>query len=477
MIGLIMKTLNSIPIVSVKNIVDLKHYLVNNYPDLDAVTTQQYVAEFISKTIDSCLTYFSVEYRQPLRKLVLDNARKVNVFEVYASDILKAGLQLGNEDRVFQREIANWAGEFPVDNLTKETVVGYIMNHCRGKESMGPVSGRVLPVQPQIRPARGFEADPHAPTVALRLNNDQTEPVREETAQLISKWYNPYLGEDDDESEEREISAGNGTMGRGIVGILAAKLQRFQKMLVKKFHSLTKNRNLCIAAVIFLFLLIGFPRAINSKPDNKAIPLIAAKLARYSDGFRSRLSHESSQVVNAPVATGIDQVRGGARLAKRTIEDQELSRKVDPILDTQNTIIIGYVKEKTASGLVEVPVRRYFERKMRLNATAYDLSLASCGKGLDHPEYGITRTGTRAKRGRTIAVDPRVIPLGRKVYIVFPKKYRHMDGIYIAEDTGRKIKGYRIDVFWGEDRVGEKRISREARRFGRRKVELYLLQS
>jgi 3D (Asp-Asp-Asp) domain-containing protein len=69
-----------------------------------------------------------------------------------------------------------------------------------------------------------------------------------------------------------------------------------------------------------------------------------------------------------------------------------------------------------------------------------------------------------------------VIPLGRKVYIVFPKQYSHMNGIYVAEDTGRKIKGYRIDIFWGEDGAGEKQIRREARAFGRRKVEIYLLQ-
>jgi len=124
----------------------------------------------------------------------------------------------------------------------------------------------------------------------------------------------------------------------------------------------------------------------------------------------------------------------------------------------------------------EVPVRRYFERKLRIKATAYDLSIASCGKDMSHPEYGITRTGTRAKRGRTIAVDPRIIPLGRKVYIKFPKKYRHMNGIYVAEDTGSKIKGYRIDIFLGEDLDGNAAVRREARRFGRRKVEVFLLQ-
>ena len=49
-----------------------------------------------------------------------------------------------------------------------------------------------------------------------------------------------------------------------------------------------------------------------------------------------------------------------------------------------------------------------------------------------------TASGTELTVGRTIAVDPEVIPLGSTVYI---------NGFaYIAEDTGSAIKGKRIDV-------------------------------
>ena len=56
-----------------------------------------------------------------------------------------------------------------------------------------------------------------------------------------------------------------------------------------------------------------------------------------------------------------------------------------------------------------------------------------CGKS-----DGITATGTKSTAGRTIAVDPSVIPYGTKVMI---------DGvIYTAEDTGGAINGNRIDI-------------------------------
>ena len=51
-----------------------------------------------------------------------------------------------------------------------------------------------------------------------------------------------------------------------------------------------------------------------------------------------------------------------------------------------------------------------------------------------------TSTGTTPKEGRTIAVDPKLIPYGSIVYI---QDY----GYYIAEDCGGAIKQNRIDIF------------------------------
>lgn len=67
--------------------------------------------------------------------------------------------------------------------------------------------------------------------------------------------------------------------------------------------------------------------------------------------------------------------------------------------------------------------------------TAYCPCSKCCGKS-----DGITKTGVKATQGRTIAVDPKVIPLGSIVII---------DGHeYIAEDVGGSIKENRIDLFF-----------------------------
>lgn len=62
-------------------------------------------------------------------------------------------------------------------------------------------------------------------------------------------------------------------------------------------------------------------------------------------------------------------------------------------------------------------------------------------KELGRPEEKLkTSTGLSPKEGRTIAVDPKVIPYGSIVYI---QDY----GYFIAEDCGGAIKENRIDIY------------------------------
>ena len=67
----------------------------------------------------------------------------------------------------------------------------------------------------------------------------------------------------------------------------------------------------------------------------------------------------------------------------------------------------------------------------------------NCSKCCGKWAGGTTASGTKPKEGRTIAVDPNVIPMGSKVIID-----GYNNGMtYISEDTGGAIKGNKIDVF------------------------------
>lgn len=70
------------------------------------------------------------------------------------------------------------------------------------------------------------------------------------------------------------------------------------------------------------------------------------------------------------------------------------------------------------------------------STTAYCKCEKCCGVWSDSP----TKSGTVPQEGRTIAVDPDVIPLGTQVIIDCK--------VYTAEDTGSAVKGNVIDIYF-----------------------------
>jgi 3D (Asp-Asp-Asp) domain-containing protein len=103
----------------------------------------------------------------------------------------------------------------------------------------------------------------------------------------------------------------------------------------------------------------------------------------------------------------------------------------------------------------QIPSRGAGERFLVCDATAY------CYTGYR------TASMTWPSEGRTIAVDPRVIPLRSKVYVSCDT-WPRVNGIYIAEDTGGLIKGNKIDIYM---------IDRnQALQWGRRRVQVRVLE-
>ncbi|MDU5377137.1 3D domain-containing protein, partial [Peptoniphilus lacydonensis] len=115
------------------------------------------------------------------------------------------------------------------------------------------------------------------------------------------------------------------------------------------------------------------------------------------------------------------------------------------------------VKEVAEVGTRKAPAApngKSAKKVIVMQATAYDPTAGST-----------TATGTRARVG-SVAVDPKVIPLGSKLYIESMDGFQSY-GYATAEDTGGAIKGNRIDLFYGSNR--------EANNFGRRNVKVYVL--
>lgn len=85
---------------------------------------------------------------------------------------------------------------------------------------------------------------------------------------------------------------------------------------------------------------------------------------------------------------------------------------------------------------VDIPEAGPTMHEEQFTAYAYCACKKCCGKWA----RGITASGTTAQQGRTIAVDPKVIPLGTHVFVNGQE--------YIAEDTGSGINNRTIDIFF-----------------------------
>ena len=86
--------------------------------------------------------------------------------------------------------------------------------------------------------------------------------------------------------------------------------------------------------------------------------------------------------------------------------------------------------------------------------TGYCSCTICCGE----KEERLTKSETVPRASHTIAADPSVIPLGTRIVID--------DVIYTVEDTGKAVKGMRLDIFFDSHE--------EAVRYGRKEKYVYL---
>lgn len=149
----------------------------------------------------------------------------------------------------------------------------------------------------------------------------------------------------------------------------------------------------------------------------------------------------------------------GLEVARIELSQEIVKEPVDKIVAIGTKVPVQPVqtaKKPSSSSIIasrggSVPSSLSYSKAFTVEATAYALD-------------GITATGTVPKRVEggwsTIAVDPRVIPYGTKVYV---ENY----GYAIAEDTGGAIKGNRVDLYMNSVQA--------ARSWGRRNVTIYIL--
>lgn len=173
------------------------------------------------------------------------------------------------------------------------------------------------------------------------------------------------------------------------------------------------------------------------------------------------LPYETKRIFDDRLEKGITRIlqKGKNGKIKQTIkviyeDGKEIGRE---ILDKE--ILVEAVPEVISVGTKSFVYRGgktvHFVKALEMVATAYYPGPESCGVWAD----GYTYLGMKATKG-VVAVDPRVIPLRTRLYV---EGY----GYAVAGDIGGAIKGNKIDLCFD--------TYKEARRYGRKVVKVYIL--
>ena len=151
-----------------------------------------------------------------------------------------------------------------------------------------------------------------------------------------------------------------------------------------------------------------------------------------------------------------------ARVDELANAEQEISEEYRMFLEAQEPAVpqtweeLAKALEEEAEEGTEAPYEsERIEEALLAKATKiegvtvshYCICKRCCGKDESHPAYGITASGRRAEPGVSVAVDPKVIPMGATVIADYGDGVLHY---YRADDTGGAIRGARLDLCVGD---------------------------
>ena len=218
--------------------------------------------------------------------------------------------------------------------------------------------------------------------------------------------------------------------------------------------SYPKRHKLMAALLTFAILALGTPSFAKGDRAQSSEQVTVKRVE-----LRMPIPYPTLRRSNSELCDGLSKtIRTGINGEKLCIyrvcikDGKEIKREL-----VSSKILKKPVPEVIAIGnRGDLPSRGYFSGRNTLIMIATAYSPAASDNG---GYSGGTATGIKVGHG-VVAVDPKYIPLGTRLYI---EGY----GYAIAADTGRAIQGDRIDLGF--------KNRQEASNFGRRKVIVHIL--
>lgn len=205
-----------------------------------------------------------------------------------------------------------------------------------------------------------------------------------------------------------------------------------------RHHRINVTIFLCVACLILG--TVCAPKQVNAKEADVAKNVITA-------------TDSTSKEILSQVGLFSSFSNANILMFNQVLKEQQLSLKEQQLSLKEQQLSLKEQQDKLEKEEKEQEAKKQEEVKKgwthEFHVTAY-CGCYSCSEG-----YGTqTSTGVTAEAGKTIAVDPDVVPYGSKVQI--------NGHTYVAEDCGGAINGYEIDIYMDEhsstDRFGSQYI-------------------
>lgn len=206
-----------------------------------------------------------------------------------------------------------------------------------------------------------------------------------------------------------------------------------------------------LCAMLAVPFLVGFDLAKNVIVVNDEITHI-----------EQNIKMPVEYIFDDNIAKGIDTVEvkgrnGRERIVYKTVVKPDGSVKAEVAKrEVLQAPVAQVIRVGNAPSVKTKDGYKRFKKKLTVQATAYWTH-----DPVDASGTGIAYDGTPAVPYKTIAVDPKVIPLQSQVYIPGIGQVR-------ANDTGSAIKGKIIDIAMDSRKA--------AWNWGRRNIEIYILE-
>ena len=219
-----------------------------------------------------------------------------------------------------------------------------------------------------------------------------------------------------------------------------------------RHHRINVTIFLCVACLILG--TVCAPKQVNAKEADVAKNVITATDSTSKEilsqvGLFSSFSNANILMFNQV----LKEQQLSLKEQQLSLKEQQLSLKEQQLSLKEQQLSLKEQQDKLEKEEKEQEAKKQEEVKKgwthEFHVTAY-CGCYSCSEG-----YGTqTSTGVTAEAGKTIAVDPDVVPYGSKVQI--------NGHTYVAEDCGGAINGYEIDIYMDEhsstDRFGSQYI-------------------